>query len=335
MADLNYMSPSGMQPKVGWSPEGFLGGVKWQEQEKDYRDSLDLQKAMSMFGIKKQQNELSDYELNSPVRAATRQADITKANTTVETSLADALAGIDQKKGSAAHSNAQARQLDAETLNLPALRKAQITEYEDKHRANQHAQLTNIIGSIAAIKGKGGTLSLPDSLVLNNHFKELGIDPRSPEAAHIFNDAENIMKRISALDPAQIGKMAQIAETGKYQVAAAGARTPAERTDITMLNAIEEGLKQDPRTKGMTPEQIKSLAVRQLLQFKANINGYRTPETAEEKARGEIKGTLGAVNDLINNGQTRPNPQGGGAPVPPANNAPAMPPLPPGFQINR
>lgn len=333
MADLNYMSPSGMQPKVGWTPEGFLGGVKWQEQEKDYKDSLDLQKALSMFGIKKQQNELADYEANSPLREAERRAGITKANVIDQTALREALAGIGQKEGSAAHSNAQARNLDAETSVLPDLRRAQIDKYKTETNAAKHTQLMNIIGSIAAIKGKG-TLDLPNSLILNQHFKDLGIDPRSPEAAHIFQDAENIMKRMSKLDPAHISKMEEINATGDWHVRANSARTAQERSDMQMISALEEALKQDPAARNFTPQQIKAAAVRQYLQLRANMNGYRTPETSREKATGEIRGAIDAINEL-KSGNRNVSPQGTGVPVPPAapaNNAPALPPLPPGFK---
>lgn len=291
MADINYMSPSGMQPKVGWSPDGFLGGAKWQQQERDYKEAFDLQKAFSMFGLTKQKNELDEYGLNSALRDATRRADITKADVTTDTLRREKDLAADKVLADTRHTVAQTGNVNAETAALPGLRKAQTDEINTKNAGARHKQLLDIIGSIAAIRGKG-KIELPDSLVLNQHFKELGIDPRSAEAKHIFTDAPNIMQRLSDYDPAQIGKMAQIEATGKWHVSAASAKTPQERADVTMLKGLVEAVEIDPAFKDKPEAVIKQEAMRRLYMMKNSWASPRISETTADKSAAGISGSL-------------------------------------------
>jgi hypothetical protein len=68
-----YMgSASGLEPQIGYRPNGFLGGMQYARQEQDYQGQLGLQNLTRMLGLIKQQNELQEYGQNAPVREAER-----------------------------------------------------------------------------------------------------------------------------------------------------------------------------------------------------------------------------------------------------------------------
>lgn len=82
MSDVNYISPSSVLPKLGYTPTGFLGGMQYQQQMQDYGDMMGLSKLMAQMEAQKQREEL---EQGAPVRQSKRLADIATNNSTAAT----------------------------------------------------------------------------------------------------------------------------------------------------------------------------------------------------------------------------------------------------------
>ncbi len=81
-SEVNYNNPGGLAPANGWKPQGFLGGMQWEQQNTDYNDMMSLQKLMTSLSAGK---ELEDYTEGAPVRQSKRLSDIATNNATAAT----------------------------------------------------------------------------------------------------------------------------------------------------------------------------------------------------------------------------------------------------------
>lgn len=79
MANVNYLSPAGLQPKLGWQPSAGLAGMLYYDQNQDYRQVMDLQKIMGIMDAQQKVDDRTEYGKNAGVRDAERQFKQTKA----------------------------------------------------------------------------------------------------------------------------------------------------------------------------------------------------------------------------------------------------------------
>lgn len=76
MADVNYISPSSIMPQLGQVNIPGLAGAMLANQERDYRDTMDLQKFLSGVGAQKAQIGLEELVRDLPKKAIERERDI-------------------------------------------------------------------------------------------------------------------------------------------------------------------------------------------------------------------------------------------------------------------
>lgn len=76
MADVNYISPSSLMPQLGQVNIPGLAGAMLANQERDYRDTMDLQKFLSGVGAQKAQIGLEELVRDLPKKEIERQRDI-------------------------------------------------------------------------------------------------------------------------------------------------------------------------------------------------------------------------------------------------------------------
>lgn len=68
----NYFNPTAIAPKQGYAPSGFMGGMQYDQDRQAYQQALFLQQLMGMTDLDRQEQELNEYKLDAPVRAAAR-----------------------------------------------------------------------------------------------------------------------------------------------------------------------------------------------------------------------------------------------------------------------
>ncbi len=75
MAINSYDSPASFAPRVD-SMGGALGGMWAQEQQANYRDAVQRSNELKALAMQQEQNKMTDYGLDQPVREAERLAKI-------------------------------------------------------------------------------------------------------------------------------------------------------------------------------------------------------------------------------------------------------------------
>ena len=136
MANIAYDSPSSLDPKTGFQPQGFLGGMQWGQRNQDYRSAVESSQLMKALGAMEEVNKLQDYQTNAPVRDAERLSKIAGFN-------ADAATVGDIKGGEAATGRLKTAQAPAQLENQLAQWKASQSKWKqediDRHSNNMEA----------------------------------------------------------------------------------------------------------------------------------------------------------------------------------------------------
>jgi hypothetical protein len=84
MAEVNYISPSSIMPQLGQVNVPGLSGWMLGNQERDYRDTMDLQKMLGGIGAQKAQLSLEEQIRDLPLKEAQRIRDIQDAGLTTK-----------------------------------------------------------------------------------------------------------------------------------------------------------------------------------------------------------------------------------------------------------
>ena len=107
MPITTYDSPTSFAPKIGFEPNGFLGGMWAGQRNNDYRDAVEQSNLMKALSMREAQNKLEEYNLNSQVREMERRSKISGFETAIETkpSIERSKATIESEKARVAPSN--------------------------------------------------------------------------------------------------------------------------------------------------------------------------------------------------------------------------------------
>jgi len=277
MAENNYISPSGMQPKVGWTPEGFLGGYLYADQERDYKNALNISNTSSLMGMQKQGNELQDYALNALVREAERKANIAKSQATEQYAVPQAGANLEQVLSSTAANRATTAGtlIDNETRG-----KRNIAELDKTTLENRGRQLEQAM-SVLSIAQHGGPAAMPYAM---QEAKKIGM----PEALvqQMFDDPQKFAEKIAKTKQSYIEKMAERELQNKGMKEAASARPAPTNYRMFMLDSITEDLLRTGQAT--TREEAKAMASRIVMQESKPLDasqgaGEKTEQTEAAK----------------------------------------------------
>ena len=231
MADNNYISPSGMQPKVGWTPEGFLGGYLYGDQERDYKNVLGMSNASSLMGLQKQGNELQDYALNALVREAERKANIAKAQATEQYAVPQAGANLQQTISSTASNDASRAGTLIDNQTRGGKNQAELDKVTLENRGRQLEQTMSVL----SIAQQGGPAALPYAM---QEAKKIGM----PESLvqQMFANPQAFAEKVAKTKQSYIEKMAERELQNKGAVAAAQARPTPANPRMVMLEALAQ-----------------------------------------------------------------------------------------------
>ena len=183
MADLNYMNPNGLDPGVGFKPEGLLGGMEWAKRDKLFRDANSLQDIMSRNSAAKSTMELGEFERDSGVRLDQQLAKQAEAQATQAYAMREKGAGVTKseienfKSGSTMHSDIAAK------LSDNALKQGQngLTQLQlGRQKLTELALTAGSIGGMGPASGAQRGQMLAQS----------GIDPNSPLGQHFMNSQD-------------------------------------------------------------------------------------------------------------------------------------------------
>jgi len=107
MPITTYDSPTSFAPKIGFEPNGFLGGMWAGQRNNDYRDAVEQSNLMKALSMREAQNKLEEYNLNGQVREMERRSKISGFETAIETkpSIERSKATIESEKARVAPSN--------------------------------------------------------------------------------------------------------------------------------------------------------------------------------------------------------------------------------------
>ena len=71
---MEYTNAQAFAPKIGYEPDGVLGGYLFSQRERDYRDQLSMLQLMQEMKYKEEMAKRSEYEANAGLREKTRTA---------------------------------------------------------------------------------------------------------------------------------------------------------------------------------------------------------------------------------------------------------------------
>ena len=92
MPIMSYDNPTSIRGNVGYTPNGLLGGVLYNQNQQDYQDNMRMSEQAKQMGLQEQMNQLQDYRDNAPLRDAQRSSGIATANANAST-IGDVKAG--------------------------------------------------------------------------------------------------------------------------------------------------------------------------------------------------------------------------------------------------
>jgi hypothetical protein len=260
-----------MQPKLGWTPDGFLGGYLYGDQERDYKNTLGLSQLSSALGVQDQQNKLHEYGLNDVVRNAERAANVAKADTTTQTILPQTLANIAQVKAQTRATDANADTSNINNITLQRRNLAELSKTEMETRIRQMDELEKLAQQ-AAFMGPAA------QAYVQQEAKRLGI----PEQYHqaLFQNPDKVLGHIARTRPQYIQAMDVQERENQGRISAANARPkPDENIRTTMWNSIVDDLRRQYPNKD--PRELKAMATER---FNAQTAGAGKPFTPGEQA---------------------------------------------------
>ncbi len=181
MADVNYVSPSSLMPQLGPVQIPGLAGFMLGNQERDYRDTMDLQKVLSGIGAQKAQIGLEEMVRDLPMKQAQRVRDTQDAELT--TRYAPEFKELLAK---------DKRRTDSfDEAVLPSKTSAQISDNDFKVLQNKEKTYD---AGMQHLLGLRGILDKTDDPTVMATFMEeaqkLGMKPDSPLFKH-FSSAQN------------------------------------------------------------------------------------------------------------------------------------------------
>lgn len=187
MADVNYVSPQGLLPKQGYSPQGFLGGMQYDQQMTDYRDMMGLQKLLSMMNAQKEQEDLT---LGAPVRASKRLADIASNTSTAQTAipLGQATLGLKQDEAKISRAGVDNKIIENAAKSIAAQGAAGMQQLQQQMKAAQ------IIGGIMQSNGPAG------SAIVSRLAPQLGFKADDPFIQAIMQDPTRVTQVLNSIN---------------------------------------------------------------------------------------------------------------------------------------
>lgn len=183
MANISYDNPASLAPKIGFEPNGFLGGMWSGQRNADYTQAIQQSNLMKALGARQGMNELNDYEQNAPVRENERLAKIAGYQNDVKYK-GDIMAG------QAAAGRKTAAMITPEMENTLAQYRANNSQWKQQE-IDRQAQAMNLFGESVGWSPDSNSPQLPghDSLEgqmsrdqLLKKFKEQYPDLGLPDA---------------------------------------------------------------------------------------------------------------------------------------------------------
>jgi hypothetical protein len=266
MADINYVSPAGMQPKLDWAPTGFLAGKLYSDQQKQYEDTLGLSQASSMYGLQKQRNELEDYKLNTVLRERERAANIAKADATTQTALPQALANLDQTRSSTEANEASSAGTRIDNQTRGARNKAALDEKTLENRIKQ----TDFLIKLATMYDPNSPTAIEDLTNILSEAKENNVPEwlmrrvATNPTAYKLQMAREREAYIQAMDVAK--------EHSRGTLAAASVRSAQEKEWESGISTILNSLEYDNEWKDKPLAVKKAEATKRYAEMR-----YRSP----------------------------------------------------------
>ena len=90
--NVSFDNASSLAPKIGFEPDGFLGGMWAGQRNNDYRQAVEQSNLMKALAAKEQMDKLQEYNTNAPVRDAERLSKIAGFDASAAT-IGDKLGG--------------------------------------------------------------------------------------------------------------------------------------------------------------------------------------------------------------------------------------------------
>lgn len=188
MADVNYINPTAILPQQGWKPQGFMGGMQYAQQMKDYQDVMSLSQLMSQMGAQK---EMEDMTLGAPVRAAKRLSDIatSTANTQTAVPMAQANLGLRQDEAQVSRAGVPNKIVIEATKHYTQM------GAEGLAQLNQQIQAAQIISGIMGQNGAGTGTAMVQQLL-----PQLRVNPEFAQA--VMQDPAKVTQFLNTISPA-------------------------------------------------------------------------------------------------------------------------------------
>ena len=277
MAEVNYVSPAGMQPKLGWTPDGFLGGYLYGDQERDYKNTLGLSQLSSALGVQDQQNKLHEYGLNDVVRNAERAANVATADATTQTVLPSKLAGIAAQNAQTRASNAST---DTSNINNMTLQRKNLSELDTSDLKNRAEKLKQVsqIAQQAMFMGPAARA------YVEQEASKIGLPEKYFDA--MLSDPAGFSKKLAEASEGYIKAIAEQELKNKGVVEAVRAR-PQPATNPRLFSILN--IAKDYRDKNPNASEEESI-VYATEQFNAQTAGAGKPFTPFEIAQQQQYG---------------------------------------------
>lgn len=278
MADVNYLSPAGLAPKVPEMP-GFLGGMQARRQETDYRDLVELQKAMAGMGAMKTHEDLVE---GAPVRQATRLADIATAQNKparLEAELQGLLLG-NRKSG------VEVRQAEANSdVNIQAARAEALAKIPEANRKRILAEQQSILDSLDGFSEQV-TNSLDPAATMTQMLQKAGVDANHPMArallqAHQQDPQKGLVNRLDGIKKNLVQSIAHLQKMEELQQQGANSERVAEIAGDASVYSADQHLRaaQYRSEREKTVAKLEGSLVKLLPKI---ATGKATPEERRE-----------------------------------------------------
>jgi hypothetical protein len=218
MANITYDSPASLRPEDGWKPQGFLGGMVWDQRDRDYRQAVQTDQQMKSIDLQNAIQEQEQSKLDLPVKAAKREGDIAKAQSLAQTAIPQAQATLETTQ--LANTKARAVQPDEIAESALKIRNGLDTEKQmnfDRTMSQMEAVGPQLVAKLKAAKPGLEQQTLYDAY--KQQFPEaklpdqLNIDnlEQHTQTAKLFKD--KMQERALAKDTADNKAKQQVAET--------------------------------------------------------------------------------------------------------------------------
>ena len=298
MNDVNYISPSSIMPQLGQVQIPGLQGYMLGNQERDYRDIMDLQKLLGGMGAQKEALSLDEKVKDVPMKDAERA--YKTLGFQIDTDQ------MPSRKGFALNKEFRTDQLDQAAFPT-SIEAAGITGQTnvDNARAGQlEARLQHIANLAGMVDGPMGMAQVMEQA------EAYGIKPGSKLHQQLSSrkDPKDMKKYLSGLEKHLNTTKAQGIRAAEAKAAAEAAEW-TRREEIARLNnqtRVEIGQGNNAATvraaelRAQAAERNKQTAIRTLQQDyidKRNRLGPQHPDTLEAKNTMERAPTLRGAGD--------------------------------------